>query len=88
MQFTEKEIQFLIRPHKTETAHLGCRALSAAQDLRTLGCPAAIFNRVLEDRARRLGTKFVEFRNEQHVEQTQSVPATDLDVQIAASHPF
>jgi hypothetical protein len=77
--FTEREIKFLIQPHKIETAdRSGNRTLSAAQDLRELGCPANIFNRVLEGRARKLGAKFVEFRNQQHREQSQGSPAADL----------
>ena len=89
MQFTQQEVAFLLKPHKLETADRnGQRTISAALDLRTLGCPQVIFTRVLEDRARKLGSKFVEFRNQQYAELAPSVPATDLDVQIAASRPF
>jgi len=83
--FTEQEIKFLIRPHKVETADRGgSRVLVAAQDLRALGCPANIFNRVLEGRARKLGTKFAEFRKQQHSDQPQGTAASDLEAQIAA----
>ena len=86
--FSEQEIKFLIQPHRIETADRnGKHAISAAVDLRTLGCPTPIFNRVLESRAKKLGNKFQEFRNQQRLDQT-TVPATDLDVQIAASRPF
>ena len=85
--FTEVEIAFLLKPHKLETADRnGRRIISAAQDLRTLGCPHAIFTRVLEDRARKLGQKFVEFRNAQRFDQTTAVP--DLETKIAASRLF
>jgi hypothetical protein len=84
--FTEREIKFLIQPHKMETADRGgSRTLSAAHDLRELGCPTSIFNRVLEGRARKLGAKFAEFRNQQHIEQSQGAHATDLEAQIAAA---
>ncbi len=61
MKFTEAEVRFLIGEHRLETATCG-RGLRAAVDMRELGCPAAIFEKILEDRARRLGTKFTEFR--------------------------
>jgi hypothetical protein len=84
--FTEREIKFLIQPHKVETADRGgSRTLSAAQDLRELGCPTSIFNRVLESRARKLGAKFAEFRNQQYREQPQGAPASDLEAEIAAA---
>jgi hypothetical protein len=84
--FTEREIKFLIQPHKMETADRGgSRTLFAAHDLRELGCPASIFNRVLEGRARKLGPKFAEFRKQQYREQPQGTPASDLDAQIAAA---
>ena len=84
--FTEREIKFLIQPHKMETADRGgSRTLSAAHDLRELGCPTSIFNRVLESRARKLGAKFAEFRNQQHREQPHGTSASDLDAQIAAA---
>ena len=84
MPFTEEEITFLLRPHKLEFATNGQRSLSPAKDLRALGCPAPIFTGVLERRAKALGSKFVEFRNQQHVE---SVPvlATDLESEVAAA---
>jgi hypothetical protein len=87
--FTEREIKFLIQPHKMETADRGgSRALSAAHDLRELGCPTSIFNRVLESRARKLGPKFAEFRNQQHREQPQGTPASDLGSALAAERLF
>ena len=87
--FTEREIKFLIQPHKVETADRGgSRTLSAAQDLRELGCPTNIFNRVLESRARKLGSKFAEFRNQQHAELSPSAPTTDLRSALAAERLF
>jgi hypothetical protein len=59
--------------------------MSAAHDLRELGCPTSIFNRVLESRARKLGAKFAEFRNQQYREQSHGTSASDLEAQIAAA---
>jgi hypothetical protein len=80
MQFTEQEIKFLLRPHKLETAAVGSRPLAAAIDLRTIGCPPAIFNGVLERRARQLGPKFAEFRSQQAP--LESATENDLNAKI------
>jgi len=66
VKFSESEIRFLIQSHPIETA-TGRREvlLTPAVDLRTIGCPAHIFEAVLECRARKLGNKFVEFRSQQ-----------------------
>jgi hypothetical protein len=83
--FSEREIQFLLQPHKLEFADRdGKRTLSAAKDLRSLGCPMAIFTGVLERRAKALGSKFAEFRNQQHAESV-SAPVIDLESEIAAA---
>lgn len=89
MQFTEAEVQFLIRPHRVETADRNPgRVLAETVDMRALGCPAHIFERVLESRAQRLGAKFVEFRNAQRVAAIAPTPDLDLDARVAASKLF
>jgi hypothetical protein len=59
-------------------------------DLRSLGCPEPLFNRILEDRARKLGPRFAEFRDSQNRAAHASQTAADagLDERIAASKPF
>jgi len=87
VKFSEKEIRYLMQPHPVvETAdRFGKRnALSEFTDLRLIGCPSEIFERVLESRARRLGSKFVEFRSRSLAE----APATDLDARVAGSGLF
>ena len=87
MKFTEEEIRFLIKPRVVETADLnGNRQLGAAVDLRQLGCPAAIFQKVLESRARRCAKAFAEFRSSSAA--VVEIPATDFDARIAGSGLF
>ena len=86
MKYSEAEIAFLIRPHKVETADMRERALRQAVDLRQLGCPAAIFEKVLESRARKLGSKFIEFRNQQTI--LAGTSASDLDSLVAGNRLF
>lgn len=62
MKFTDNEVRFLLAAHAVEHAAGTTRPLGAAVDLREIGCPEPIFNRLLEERARRLGNKFIEFR--------------------------
>jgi hypothetical protein len=85
--YSEAEIKFLIQPHRVETADRGSRPLEAAADLREIGCPVRIFNRILESREKKLGSRFVEFRNSQRQLPT-ATPAPDLDAQIQASKLF
>ncbi len=69
--FTESEIRFLTQLH-IETADRE-RTLQPCRDLRELGCPARIFNRILEFRERKLGKAFAEFR-------AANKPAADVNV--------
>jgi hypothetical protein len=82
--FSESEVRFLLGVHALETAS-GTRFIKEGQDLAQLGCPERIFQRVLEDRARRLGSKFTQFRAAQG---HGSAPAVDLDQSIEASKLF
>jgi len=82
--FSEPEIQFLMQSHKVETADKVNRCLAAVSDLRNLGCPASVFNRVLEDRARKLGSRFVEWRNRRG----ETTPPDDLSQRIQGSKLF
>jgi hypothetical protein len=81
VKFSEAEIRFLLQSHRLENATVS-RSLATAVDLRSLGCPERIFNRVLEDRARRLGAKFTEFRSQ------PKAPETDLDSRVQAAKLF
>jgi len=90
MEFTEKEISFLLRPHHLETADTKQgkgRSLDAAIDLRQIGCPTGIFTRVLERRAAKLGPKLREFRASHHVTDTDT-PEGNLASLIQASRLF
>ena len=79
--YTEAEISYLMNQHSVEYA-AGPRCLAPMVDLRTMGCPARIFEKVLESRARKLGKAFAEFR-------TANRPAaTDLDLAISSSKLF
>jgi hypothetical protein len=85
MRFTEPEVRFLLAAHPREhaTSH---RELGTMTDMRELGCPLPLFERILEDRARTLGRRFTEFR-------ASLTPAklpvdSDLDVRVAASGLF
>ncbi|MFZ0820036.1 MAG: hypothetical protein WAM91_08190 [Candidatus Acidiferrales bacterium] len=62
MQFSPEEIRFLLAGHVERAATTARPILREAVDLREIGCPDVIFNSVLEQRARKLGRKFVEFR--------------------------
>jgi hypothetical protein len=87
--FTETEVQFLMTQHNTvENSSIGCnRNLTEIRDLRKMGCPADMFNRVLESRARKLGNKFVEFRT-QNQYGNQSRSDLDLTDKITAAKFF
>jgi hypothetical protein len=86
MKFDEAEIRFLLQPHGIETANGRTRELRSMVDLRTLGCPAHLLERVLEDRARKLGNKFTEFRNQQAA--PVATPQPSLVDQVAAAKLF
>jgi hypothetical protein len=96
MRFTEPGIKFLIQPHLAETTDRCGRPLAAAIDLRELGCLAHIFERVLESRARRLGSKFTELRAHSrhgrahhgpwHVAQRRKVILRNTERPLTAQH--
>ena len=66
MEFTEQEVQFLMREHVVETAAFGApRHLKEQPDLRQLGCPWPIFRKILEQRAGKLDGQFTQFRARQ-----------------------
>jgi len=86
---SEPEIKFLLGSQLVEyaTADNGSRrSLSPMTDIRELGCPSHVFERVLEDRARRLGSRFAEFRNRQRTE--AAAPQGDLESRIEAAKLF
>jgi hypothetical protein len=89
MEFSEKEISFLLRPHHMETADAKQgkgRSLDAAIDLRQIGCPTGLFTKVLEQRATKLGPKFREFRASHHV--VDGTPEDNLASLIQVSRLF
>ena len=86
--YTEQEIAFLMQPQRTANAERSSHPLAASVDIRTLGCPTHIFNRLLEDRARKLGPKFTEFRNRQCATRIEAATPADLDTRVAASSLF
>lgn len=91
MQYSEPEIKFLMGQHKVERAMLNGeqRGLGAILDLREIGCPPHVFEKILEDRAQKLGRKFVEFRmSQQRDREAVPIPASDLDTRVEASKLF
>jgi hypothetical protein len=92
VQFTPVEIEFLLQPHRTETADRRRSELKPMLDIRALGCPDAIFNRILESRARQLGPRFAEFRDSQNraraAHASQIAADAGLDERIASAKPF
>jgi hypothetical protein len=53
--------------HSVEHATGRTRELVRMVDLRQLNCPAPLFERILADRAAKLGRKFTEFRTSQRI---------------------
>jgi hypothetical protein len=101
VQYSEAEIRFLMRPHRIETSTGRSWEMHEVVDLRTINCPESIFERVLQDRARRLnaqGGKFTEFRNAHRptapvpappARQTTVTPTpSSLDADLAAAKLF
>jgi hypothetical protein len=84
VKFSEQEVRFLMNPHTVEHA-MGTRSLRATLDLRELGCPPNVFESLLERRAKALGTKWIEFRAQNH---SAVVPAISLESEIAILKPF
>jgi len=80
MQFEEREIRFLRQEFATQR-------LRPIRDLRELGCPARIFERVLEDRARKLGPEFAKFRAEDSLTTTAPLQA-DLAARVESAKLF
>lgn len=72
MQFNETEVRFLRQEHAT-------RKVKPMHDLREIGCPAHIFQQILEDRARKLGQSFDTFRAEAVARVTAPTPDTLAD---------
>jgi hypothetical protein len=82
--YTASEVGFLLGAHPLELAVANGRdVLPADCDLRALGCPERIFHRILEQRARKLGNTFTEFRATQ-----RPATADDLDSKIAGAKIF
>jgi len=77
--FTESEVRFLLQSFPAESA-TGNRPLKPAVDMRNIGCPDAVFARILESRAKQLGRKFTEFRT--------TAPPSDLSQRLAAAKLF
>lgn len=90
MRYTEPEIRFLLQRHTLETAAKnGVRTLQPAEDLRSLGCPAYIVERVLADRERRIGKAFQEFRSANaNTPPGTSAPIPSLAEQVESSRLF
>ena len=78
MEFTEKEILFLLDRHTVECA-TGQRITNASVDLRSLGCPVDVFERILRHRARQLGKRFTEFRNSTRNLEREPVTLGNMD---------
>ena len=57
MEFNAAEIRFLRQEH-------AMHGLARAADLREIGCPAHIFQLILEERAGKLGPEFERFRKD------------------------
>ena len=76
----------MLQSHPIEHA-MGNRAIGAMVDVRSLGCPQGVLNRVLESRALRLGKKFAEFRSANQLA-TPAVKPTSLEVELATSTLF
>jgi hypothetical protein len=95
MEFTEQEIAFLTQ-HHTQTIETATRnkfvieknrIMEPCVDLRQLGCPPSLFFRVLERRAKKLGSLWMEFRAKNHSAAPTS-ETSDLDVAVAGTKLF
>ena len=93
MQFSEKEIRFLLGSPTVEM-YGGEVVGGHFEDMRAKGCPEHIFNRVLESRARKAGSKFIEFRKRNNpgasTKEFETARATggSLESEITASKLF
>jgi len=79
MTFTENEVRFILGIHEIETATCIRTVLGPANDLRSLGCPTRIFERILEQRAKKLGNKFAEFRAANPISTGTTTPALQAE---------
>jgi hypothetical protein len=80
MQFNVAEVRFLRQEH-------AMHRLNPIQDLRELGCPAHIFQRILEQRAKKLGPDFERLRNDAAANAT-APSSDDLSQRIQSSKLF
>lgn len=83
--YNEAEIKFLMTAsHQVENAS-GNRMLRDTVDLRAIGCPERMFNRLLEQRARKAGSRFAEFRSQNQL----TVPTVkSLEMELASAKLF
>ena len=84
--YSESEIRFLMGSHSVEHAAGRTRELVRMVDLRQIGCPAPLFERILADRASKLGRKFTEFRAGERIAPVSNggeVVALELEVENA-----
>jgi hypothetical protein len=89
MHFTEKEIAYLLDKHTVETATGERRLTNYSQDLRSLGCPSVIFERILRHRANQLGRRFLEFRMANRSAEVEAPRNTDsLELEIESQKLF
>ncbi len=88
MQFTTEEREFLMKGHGPVEGRGGrvehADGLRSIEDVDFRGCPPRIFQRILEHRARVLGSTFEEFQRRQAA---KAIPV-DLDARIAGSRLF
>jgi hypothetical protein len=83
MQFTDTEVRFLLEQHRIVEHAAGVRTLNPSLNLRALGMPMEMWERVLQRRATALGRQFTEFRAANQAATT--AVALTLEQQIAAS---
>jgi len=70
-QRSEAEISFILRECKM-------------QDIRKLGCPAKIFDEIVENRAAKIQDKIAEFRSKQPLAESTPAP-TPLEQEISSA---
>ena len=82
----EQAVQFFMHGHHDST---GREVLRPMVDMRQLGCPARIFDRIVEHRAQKLGVTATEFRTLMKISDTLApvVPGSLSDI-IASNRLF
>ena len=80
MEFNEVEVWFL----RQEFARLRLKPIA---DLRLIGCPAQIFERILEQRAKKLGKSFEDLRADA-VAKVTAPSSDDLSQRIQSCRLF